>query len=452
MKRALRIGGYSRVSHDEQKKFGYSIKAQTEKIEKWCNEEKHQLVKIYIDEGFTAGNMKRPALLEMLDNLKNLDVIVFTRLDRFSRNVLEANKMLEMLQKHNVALISIEEDDIDTTTADGMFMFQLKVSLAERELKKGSERIKSVFDYKIKQGQAIFGTQPFGYKVINKEGGKYVDFDENSKHIVEEIFSYFNDYHSVRATMKYINDKYNMSKKYKTYYKMLKNTYYAGSYKGNENYCPPYITMQQFEHNQELIKNNLRDRKNKYVHLFTGLIKCPVCNSSYIGQTTKSGKDKKNRYFYYRCNGAYVNITKKCPFKKVVNERKLEKFLLENIEELAKNHIAKVTEIKLLEKEDPEKRIKEILKEMDSLNYMFAKNRLTIEKYDAAYEALENELKQINLNKPKVDNIKQIKEFLNSNWKNVYNDLSKENKRALWRNLIKEIIIDKDFNMSIEFY
>ena len=130
----------------------------------------------------------------------------------------------------------------------------------------------------------------------------------------------------------------------------------------------------------------------------------------------------------------------------------VEKFLLENIEELAKNHIAKVTEIKLLEKEDPEKRIKEILKEMDSLNYMFAKNRLTIEKYDAAYEALENELKQINLNKPKVDNIKQIKDFLNSNWKNIYNDLSKENKRALWRNLIKEIIIDKDFNMSIKFY
>lgn len=99
--------------------------------------------------------MKRPRLQEMLENLDDLDIIAFTRLDRFSRNVLEANRMLEMLQLSNVALISIEEDDIDTMSADGMFMFQLKVSLAERELKKGSERIRSVFDYKVKEGQVI---------------------------------------------------------------------------------------------------------------------------------------------------------------------------------------------------------------------------------------------------------------------------------------------------------
>lgn len=448
MKKTLRIGGYPRVSKDEQKKFGFSIQAQVDKIENWCNENKYHLVDMYTDEGYTAGNMKRPGLLRMLDDLDKLDVIVFTRLDRFSRNVLEANKMLEMLREHNVNLISIEEDDIDTTTADGMFIFQLKVSLAERELKKGSERIKSVFEYKIKQGQPITGTQPFGYKIFKKDKDKYVGKDEEVSHIIEDMFVHFQTYHSVRATMQYINDKYNLSKCYRSYYDMFKNTYYTGSYKGNDNYCPPYITMQQFIRNQVIIKNNIRERKNKHVHLFTGLIKCPVCGCSFIAQGTKKGG---KMYYSYRCNGAYMNTMKKCKLRKSISELIVEKFLLENIEVLANDYILKVSEVKPVKKNGKEKRIKEITSELDRLSYSFHKNRISVEKYDEEYERLEKKLKHLLLNVEEKKDLQPLKEFLNSNWRNVYNELTKENKRALWRNLIKKINIDEDFNMSIDF-
>lgn len=448
MKKALRVGGYPRVSKDEQKKFGFSIQAQVDKIENWCNENKYHLVDMYSDEGYTAGNMKRPGLLRMLDDLDKLDVIVFTRLDRFSRNVLEANKMLEMLRKHNVNLISIEEDDIDTTTADGMFIFQLKVSLAERELKKGSERIKSVFDYKIKQGQPITGTQPFGYKICTKGKDKYVGIDKEVSHIVEDMFKHFQIYHSVRATMQYINDKYNLSKCYKSYYNMFKSTYYTGSYKGNDNYCPPYITMQQFIRNQVIIKNNIKERKNKHVHLFTGLIKCPVCGCSFIGQGTKKGN---KMYFSYRCNGAYTNTKMKCNLRKTISEIKVEEFLLANVEKLAKDYILKVSEVKPVKVDNVTKRVKEITEELDRLTYSFHKKRITMEQYDKDYEALEEEMKNLLLNSDEKKDLQPIKDFLNSDWNNIYNELTKANKRSLWRNLIKEIKIDKDFNMSIDF-
>ncbi len=116
MRKNLRVAGYARVSTDEQKKYGYSIQAQTEEITQWCNDNDHDLIHIYIDEGFSASTMKRPQLQAMLSNLKNLDAIAFTRLDRLSRNVLEANKMLELLQQNGVAMISICEDDINTST------------------------------------------------------------------------------------------------------------------------------------------------------------------------------------------------------------------------------------------------------------------------------------------------------------------------------------------------
>lgn len=446
MKKALKIGGYVRVSTDEQKKYGYSVRAQIEKINNWCEENGHILIDMFNDEGYTAGNMKRPALLEMLNRLKEFDVIVFTRLDRFSRNVLEANKMLEMLRAHGVNLISIEEDDIDTTTADGMFIFQLKVSLAERELKKTSERIKSVFEYKIKQGQAVTGSLPFGYKIVEKDGKKYVGIDEKLEHIVIEIFAHFLTYHSARATMQHINEKYGLTRCYTSYHKMLKNPFYSGYFKGVSDYCPAYISPAQFEHNQSLLANNIRKRKTKHVYLFSGIIKCPVCGYSMVGTaTTKKGKT----YYSYRCNNKYMN--KACTVRGSISELIIEDFIVKNANVLAQKHIAKVTDVKPAKKNNDEKRIKEIKEELDNLNYMFKKRRISAAEYDSDFEALEKELKRLMLKVGKKEDITAIKDFLNSDWQLIYNTLEKENKRALWRNLIKEVILDSDFNISLNF-
>ena len=57
---------------------------------------------------------------------------------------------------------AIDEDDDDTSTADGMFMFNLKVSLAQREIGKTSERIKFVFKNKREKGEVTSGTTKYG--------------------------------------------------------------------------------------------------------------------------------------------------------------------------------------------------------------------------------------------------------------------------------------------------
>lgn len=190
--------------------------------------------------------MKRPQLQSMLSSLKNLDAIAFTRLDRLSRNVLEANKMLELLQQNNVAMISICEDDINTSTANGLFMFNLKVNLAEHELKKGSERIKAVFEYKIAQGQPITGNVPFGYRIATENGNKRIIIDESKAPIVKDIFASFLLHQSVHYTVEYVNNKYGLSRPYMSYMHILKNEFYAGSYRGNSNYAEPYITKDTY--------------------------------------------------------------------------------------------------------------------------------------------------------------------------------------------------------------
>ena len=251
MKKILKIGGYVRVSHEEQKKFGYSTKAQIEEIEKWCNENNHNLIDLYIDEGYSASNMKRPNLQRMINDLPKLDAIVFTRIDRLSRNVLEANKLLQLLKQNNTDMIAIKEENVDTTTSNGMFLFNLKLSLAQHELDRGSERIKAVFEYKVREGEAVTGSLPFGYKIGEKDGKKVIIKDKDTEAIVNDIFDHFSTYRSIRSTCIYINKKYNLTKDYRTYARILKRDLYTGRYKDNYNYAPAYITEEKYLLNQK---------------------------------------------------------------------------------------------------------------------------------------------------------------------------------------------------------
>lgn len=450
--KAKRIAGYVRVSHDEQKKYGYSVQAQIERIIRYAEETGSQLVEIYVDEGFTATKMKRPDLLRMLDNLDTFDILIFTRLDRFSRNVLQANKMVEIMDEYNVAIKSIEEDDIDTSTADGRFNFNLRVSLAQREAEKTSERIKSIFEFKIKNGQPVSGNQPYGYKIETKDNKKTIVKDPELVPIINDIFNYFAKYHTMRGTMTYINGKYDISKNYNCIRRVITSTEYYGLYEGNPNYYPPYITKEEFEKNQERVKANVKERKGSKTYLFTSLIKCPFCGFKMVGKYTnrKNKNGTFREYWGYICSNHQRN--KLCPSGKVINEKYFLEYLLENVEELAKKHIAEVTEVKPAEKNDlPQNRINEILEEMDNLNYMFRKKRINVKEYDRDYEALEKELANLQKETPKESDITILEEFLRSDWKDVYNSLDKENQRALWRNLIKEIKLDKEFKIDVDF-
>lgn len=447
MKKVIRVGGYARVSTEEQKKYGYSIDAQVDKIKKYCELKNYQLVDMFIDEGFTASNMKRPRLLDLLNSLDKIDAIVFTRLDRFSRNVLEANKMLATLQKNSVSMIAIEEEDINTTDADGLFMFQLKVSLAEREIKKTSERIRSVFEYKIKEGQVISGVTALGYKIATVDGIKRMVKDEDEAPIVMDIFNYFLKYQSIRVVTDLINKKYDIKKSYQVYNHLLKNEIYIGKYRNNDNFVDPYIDKDTFDKIQKLITKNIRTGDKKFTYIFSGLIRCPECKKLLTGTRTLY---RGRYYYYYRCNRHY--ISKWCSMNKSCSENLIEKYLLENIETLVSDRIAYIKSVEPADNINIEKEIKSLRAELDNLNYIFMKKRISVAEYDRLYEKTESKIKKLELSPSKSADISHLTAFLSSGWRNGYDIMNRENKRTLWRNLIKEIHCDRDYNIEIIFY
>lgn len=449
MQKVKRVAHYARVSHDEQAKFGYSVQNQIERLANHSKEQNHIVVDVFIDDGYSAGTAQRPAYQEMLSRLNEFDEIIFTRLDRFSRNVLDANEVVLKCDKAGVGIKAIDED-IDTTTADGMFDFNLKVSLAQRELAKGSERICTVFGYMVKQGKPITGSVPFGYIIETlPNGSKRIIKDPDTEHIVNEIIDHFMTYQSVRGTANHINAKYNVNFAYNRYRGVIRKEEYTGLYRGNPNYFPAYVTKEQFQRIQEIADNNIRVKKGTHTHIFAGLAHCPKCGKKLVSQyfSRKGRNGVKKEYRYYRC-GTYFVHNEKCGTR--FAEEKIEKLLLQDIKSQAEKYIYKAT-AEPTEPTDNSKEIKEILSEMDSLNYMFRKKRISQKDYDRDYEELEKRLAKLEREKPKEKDISGIEAFLNSGWENVYENLSREDKRALIRSVVKSIRFAKNDDIMIEF-
>lgn len=440
---------YGRVSSEEQSKYGFSVQNQIDRLKKYAEENNLAIVDMYIDEGYSAGSKNRPELQRMLNDLHRFDLIIFTKLDRFTRNVLDANEMVNEFQRVGVGIKAIDEDDVDTSTADGMFMFNLKVSLAQRELAKGSERVKTVFEYKVKKGQPITGSVPVGFKIeVNPDGEKQVVIDEKEEPFIRDFYKHFKEYHSIRAAGRFVNEKYKQDRSYSFFSRLLINEMYCGTFRGNTDFCKGYVSRKEWEEMQQLKSRHIKTTPSNNVYLFSALLDCPVCQRRLtVNCCFKNMKDgSKKKYIYYRCPSEVLG---KRHFKKV-NEDNLEEMFLQNIKPLAEKYIysAKLKPEKVEKKADD---IKDILDEIDRLNYSFRKKRVSIDEYDREYEALEKRLAKAQKEAPKEKDLSGLEAFLNSGWENVYHNLSREDKRALIRSVVKSMTFDDKGELIIDF-
>ena len=81
---------------------------------------------------------------------------------------------------------------------------------------------------------------------------------------------------------------------------------------------------------------------------------------------------------------------------------------------------------------------------MDRLNLMFRKGRIEEAEYDKEYYDLDKKLKSIDVEaKPPQKDLDALKGLLETDYRGLYNQLTKENKKAFWRRIIKEFVIDE---------
>ena len=447
--RVIRIAKYSRCSSDEQKKNGYTIGDQLDLIDEFAAE--YELVSVgeYVDEGISATLeiSKRKDLARLIEDAKSgkFDIVVFKCIDRFFRNVGEYYECQKQLRAAGVTWISIEESDLDPDDDDAAFKINIYLTMAEYEAKKTSKRIRFNNKMRIKNKQVVTGSKQFlfPWTVAGEKRNRYLIKNKENEEMTYDVLDFFETHQSKSATLGYINIKYGTKMTMGTLTAFLTDTLLYGEYKGVPDYVDPYITKERFDRIQEILKRNARgDGVRHNTFLFSGLVKCPCCGSKLVGNYTKS----KGKYpvYSYRCN--YNRLHRFCPFNKSTSERKIEKQLLANLEQYITNEVARVETIDEAQPINNNAIKAEKLKtEMERLNMMFRKGRIDEEEYDTEYYKLEKKLKSLDITEapPKRD-LDAIKGILETDYRGIYDKLTRENKKAFWRSFIKEFIIDED--------
>lgn len=175
---------YIRVSTQEQAKEGISLAAQENLLREYCKILNYDIYKVYIDDGYSAKNMNRPALKEMIEDIENyqFDSVMVWKLSRISRNVFDLLFLLKEFDKYNVKFISYSEQ-FDTNTAVGKLLLTVLASVAEFERETISDNVKTALTYRANLGKPT-ATQVLGYARIEE---KLIVIPSESK-IVQEIF------------------------------------------------------------------------------------------------------------------------------------------------------------------------------------------------------------------------------------------------------------------------
>nr|WP_290461081.1 recombinase family protein [Acutalibacter muris] len=119
---------------------------------------------IFEDEGFSGGNLNRPAFQRMLRAARNHEIsaIVVYRLDRISRNISDFSALIEELSRLNVAFISIREQ-FDTGSPMGRAMMYIASVFSQLERETIAERIRDNMHELAKTGRWLGGNTPTGY-------------------------------------------------------------------------------------------------------------------------------------------------------------------------------------------------------------------------------------------------------------------------------------------------
>jgi len=168
------IIGYARVSTDDQ-----NLDAQTDALTEAGAE------RIFADK-ITGSARKRPELDQLIDQLRDGDIVVVTKYDRLARSLRDLLDIVEAIGNKGAGFRSLAEN-IDTTTSAGRLIFHVFASIAQFERERISERTREGLEAARKRGR-IGGRPPALTKAQKDEVRRMRDEEGRKLPEIAELF------------------------------------------------------------------------------------------------------------------------------------------------------------------------------------------------------------------------------------------------------------------------
>jgi len=257
---------YARVSSPNQA-MGYSLDEQVRRCRERCDLMGWKVRYIFKENG-SGANTDRPKFQMMMEKARKgaFDVLVFWKLDRFCRSLVDVVNIERELRECGVSLHSVTEQ-IDTTTPFGKFNFRNIASASELERDLIKERAKMGMYALAMKHKWPNPYPPLGYE---KMGDGRLKINEEEAELVRRIFKMYIELKSMPDVAFQLNKEGTKTKRGNRWSassvkKVLDDELYIGEYKvaGVEDHVEEYkiIEDELFKQAKELRHRFQSDRK-----------------------------------------------------------------------------------------------------------------------------------------------------------------------------------------------
>lgn len=375
--------GYLRVSTNEQKKEGFSLLEQKNKLLSLAERRNEVIHEFIADEGFSGSNLKRKGIQKLLKMISRNEVarVYIWIPSRLSRNILHSTSLTKVFDKYNVEIIchSGQWLSLDEKTRNPESGFNESVIRLVDQLEVERTRVRTVHGMigSAKLGNYPIGSRraPIGYNKVKNGKSVRLEIDPQYRESILYIFRSI-----VEKRMTFIEIAHNLNKMNLTNEKwtneklsrLVNNPIYCGWFKRDwfemERHSPAFITKEYWELTQKV----LTKRKNTFRHmyLFKTRVFCACCGDALVCEPTKKmigkkGAKKPKIYRYYVCKKCNKRISEDKVFKHIV------KMYLDDLKDTnEKEHIKEL-----------EKKIKRTEKTLSSLLNDFSEGYVSEERF-----------------------------------------------------------------------
>jgi site-specific DNA recombinase len=316
----------------------------------------------YDDGGFTGGNMDRPALKRLMDDIEagKIDCVIVYKVDRLSRSLMDFARLMALFDRKGVSFVSVTQQ-FNTTHSMGRLTLNILLSFAQFEREIISERTRDKIASARRKGKYQHGKPILGYDFVPAPApftGRRLVVNKTEAERVRRIFELYLEAGSILRVADDCNSRGWTTKSWTTtagrtvgnrefdktiISRLLRNPLYVGK-------VPHNGAVYDGEH-EAIVEDDLFRRvqarlklagerggagvKNSTGALLGGLVRCKGCGCAMSPSSASKKKPDgtRTRYRYYVCSNAAKRGRQRCAAPSLPGPA-LEAFVLEQVKAL----------------------------------------------------------------------------------------------------------------------